>query len=40
MYYYYLYKSLKLLNLRPTVHIRMQKADIADTCLTVRKFLA
>jgi hypothetical protein len=38
--YYYLHESLKLLNLRPAVHIRMQKVDIIDTCLIVRKFLA
>jgi hypothetical protein len=37
---YKLHESLKLLNLRPGLHILMQKAVIVNTCRIVRKFLS
>jgi len=39
-YYCRLHESLKLLNIRPALHILMQKAVMRITCRTVRKFLA
>jgi len=39
-YYCRLHGSLKLLNIRPALHILMQKAVIHNTCRIVRKFLA
>lgn len=35
-----LYDGVKLLNLRPSLYISMQKAVILTTCRTVRQFLA
>jgi len=35
-----LHENLKLLNLRPTLHILMQNALILNTCRRFRKFLA
>jgi hypothetical protein len=39
-YYCTLHGSLKPLNIRPALHILMQKAVIHNTCRRVRKFLA
>jgi len=35
-----LHESLKLLDLRPGLHILMQKVVILNTCCTVKMFLA